>query len=86
MGLGELAGVPCPDVGLVRSLAGHPDVVDWLLTVTEKQAVRRIYLDWLCRFLQWTDWRVEDLWRIKKEALKEGETKSEVEARAETVS
>ena len=57
LGLGDLAGVPCPDVGLSQELARHPDVVDWLLTVTEKQAVRRIYLDWLCRFLQWTHWR-----------------------------
>jgi hypothetical protein len=63
----------------LAELSKDPDVVDWLISCSDKPSTREDYLDSLGRFLNWTSWTPGDIFRIKKEAMKEGEPLSLVE-------
>ena len=65
----------------VAEVRRDPDVVDWLIGVTENQQTKDQYVRAVAKFLLWTGWTVMDLWRIKGEALREGEPMSEVETK-----
>ncbi len=72
--------------GYADGLRKDPDVIDWLIGATENEETKENYVRQVGKFLLWTDptrfpspWKVQDLWRIKKEALRQGEPMSDVE-------
>lgn len=72
---------PVPSVSgeYLEGLAKDPDVVDWLISCSDRPSTREDYLDSLGRFLNWNSWTPGEVFRIKKEAMKEGEPLSLVE-------
>jgi hypothetical protein len=68
-------------VDFTEALRKDPDVVDWLISVTENEDTKEGYVRQLAKFLLWTGWTVQDLFRIKQEALRKGEPMSEVETK-----
>jgi hypothetical protein len=72
LGSGLLPPVAKVDGAFLEGVAGDPDVVDWLISVSDKEDTRSDYLVWLSRFLKWTGWRPGDLLSFKREALRQG--------------
>jgi len=80
LGAGLLPTVPKVDHAFLESIAKDPDVVDWLISVSDKEGTRSDYLVWLSRFLKWTGWKPADIFTFKREAMRQGEPQCEVEA------
>jgi len=62
-----------------KQVAIDPDVQDWLISCSERDATRGEYLGCLVLFLQWAEWTPNRIFEIKREALRRGEPRSEVE-------
>lgn len=70
---------PLTENKFVQSLTADPFVSNWLISVSELDGTREYYLRWLVEFLRFTGWAPKEIFRIKREALKEGEPVSAVE-------
>jgi hypothetical protein len=66
---------------LVADLRKDPDIVDWLISVTENEETKENYVRQVGKFLLWTNWTVQDIFRIKEEALRNGHPMSDVETK-----
>jgi hypothetical protein len=75
----EVARRVPPD--LTDQLRNDPDVVDWLIGVTENEDTKDGYVRQVAKFLLFTGWTVRRLFEIKQEALRRGEPMSEVESK-----
>lgn len=65
----------------LEALAKDPDVADWLISVTEMQRTRGEYLEYAGRFFYWAEWTPQQLFALKREAVKAGEPRGEVEGK-----
>ncbi len=84
LGAGLLSPVARVDQGFLESVAKDPDVIDCLISVSDKEGTRSDYLVWLSRFLKWTGWKPADIFTFKREAMRQGEPQCEVEAQLHT--
>lgn len=73
--------VESPPKDFLEALARDPDVADWLISVTEIQLTRDAYLDCAGRFFYWAEWTPQQLFTLKREAMKAGEPRSEVDTK-----
>jgi hypothetical protein len=80
LGAGLLPPIPTVDNESLQSISKDPDVIDWLISVSDKEGTRSDYLVWLSRFLKWTGWKPADIFTFKREAMRQGEPQCEVEA------
>ncbi len=62
-----------------ENLAKDSYVSNWLISVSEKDGTRGSYLRWLGEFVRFTGWPPGEIFRLKREALKQGEPVSPVE-------
>lgn len=63
----------------VETLKKDPTVVDWFIEASDNAKTRDHYIKWLAKFLAWTGWTVDEIFRIKREAMRNGEPVSDVE-------
>ncbi len=61
-----------PDA-LLAEVARVPDVQDWFISCSEVEGTRAAYLEHLARFLYWSQWTLNHIWELKREAIRAGE-------------